>query len=118
MISAFAELKESREHLISLFSTGAISEHFQENYTDIMDQYFRKSLQLSKTGQQLFKEKIPCVFMAVGGYGRMELCIHSDIDILILFGSKMPVRAKNLSDEIFLPLWDMGLDLGYGIHVP
>ena len=46
----------------------------------------------------------------------MELCIHSDIDILILFGSKMPVRAKNLSDEIFLPLWDLGLDLGYGIR--
>ena len=116
MISAFAELKESREHLVSLFSTGAISEHFQENYTDIMDQYFRRSLQLSKTGQQLFKEKIPCVLMAVGGYGRLELCIHSDIDILILFGSKMPVRAKNLSDEIFLPLWDLGLDLGYGIR--
>jgi [protein-PII] uridylyltransferase len=116
MITPFEELKQSKEHLLSVFSNGAGMENFQENYTEITDQYFRRMLQESKTGHRLFRDKRPFAFVAVGGYGRRELCLHSDIDIIILFGSKIPARAKQLSDEIFFPLWDLGLDLGYGIR--
>ena len=27
--------------------------------------------------------------MALGGYGRRHLCLHSDIDLLVLFGSRI-----------------------------
>lgn len=114
MASAFEELKESRDHLKSLFSTGKDSENFQEDHTEIIDQYFRRSLQESKVGHSLFKEKVPFAFVAIGGYGRRELCLHSDIDILILFRTKIPSRAKVLVEEVFFPLWDLGLDVGYG----
>ena len=50
----------------------------------------------------------------MGGYGRKELSLHSDIDILILFGSKIPSSAKGLTEDILYPLWDVGLELGYG----
>ena len=116
MISPIEELKESREDLVSRISEGKISDTFQENYTEIMDRYFQNSLQVSKTGHSLFKEKTPFALVAVGGYGRMELCVHSDIDILILFGSKIAPKAKKLTEEIFYPLWDIGLDLGHGIR--
>ena len=116
MTTPFEELKQSKEHLLSVFSNGAGMENFQENYTEITDQYFRRMLQESKTGHRLFRDKMPFAFVSVGGYGRRELCLHSDIDIIILFGSKIPARAKQLSDEIFFPLWDLGLDLGYGIR--
>ncbi len=116
MTSSFEELKESKEHLLSEFSNGRNLENFQENHSEIMDQYFRRMLQESETGQGLFRKKSPFAFVAVGGYGRRELCVHSDIDIIILFGSKIPTTAKELSDEIFFPLWDLGLDLGYGIR--
>ncbi len=116
MESPLEELKKQKEYLISEFSEGKISKTFPEDYTEIMDHYFRRSLQESKTGHSLFSEKIAFAFAAVGGYGRMELCVHSDIDILILFGQKIPPRAKELAEEILFPLWNLGLDLGYGIR--
>ena len=116
MTSAFEELKGSKEHLTSLLSEGGVPENFQEKHTEIIDQYFRRSLQESETAHDLFRDKTRFAFVAVGGYGRKELCIYSDIDIQILFGQKIPSRAKQLAEEIFFPLWDLGLDLGYGIR--
>jgi [protein-PII] uridylyltransferase len=116
MLSPFDELREARENLLERFSHGHVTESFREEYSEIMDQYFRRSLQESEAGRALFRQKKPFAFLAVGGYSRQELCLHSDIDIIIVFGSKIPGHARQLSDEIFFPLWDLGLDLGYGIR--
>jgi [protein-PII] uridylyltransferase len=116
MTSAFEELKESKEHLTALLSDGGVPHNFQETYTEIIDQYFRMSLQESETAHALFKAKTPFAVIAVGGYGRKELCLYSDIDIQIVFGPKIPSSAKQLAEEIFFPLWNLGLDLGYGIR--
>jgi len=114
MTSAFEELKKSRNRFISRFSRSKATYSFQENHTEIMDQYFRGGLQDSNAGHRLFKEKTPCAFLAVGGYGRKELSLCSDVDVLILFSHKIPSLAKELAEEIFYPLWDMGIELGYG----
>ena len=116
MQSAFEELRESRETLLSRFSSGNSRECFQDDHTEIFDQYFRKSLEESRIGQELFKKEHPFALVAVGGYGRKELCIHSDVDIMVLFGTKVPLLAKEFVDEIFFPLWDLGLDLGYAVR--
>ena len=116
MKSAIEELKESKEKLVSHFNTGKISESFQEDYTEIMDQYFRVSLQESESGRDLFKKKAPFALIAVGGYGRKELCLHSDIDILIIFNGKIPQKVKNLTEDLFYPLWDLKVDLGHGVR--
>jgi [protein-PII] uridylyltransferase len=110
------ELHESKKNLISLFSSGKVTAAFQELYTEMVDQYFRRSMQESKIGQRLFRDKTPLAFMAVGGYGRRGLCLHSDIDLLILFGRHIPKNADTLVDEILYPLWDIGMDLGYAIR--
>jgi [protein-PII] uridylyltransferase len=114
MRSALAELKRSKEDLIAAFSKGSVSTDFPENHTEILDQYFRCSLEESKAGQALFKDRRPFALVAVGGYGRRELCLHSDIDILILFEKRLPSAAKGLAEEVFYPLWDLGLSLGHG----
>ncbi|MFC1579975.1 [protein-PII] uridylyltransferase [Thermodesulfobacteriota bacterium] len=115
-ISPAQELKETKTRLVSQLSEpGAIS-NFHEHHTEIIDQYFRRCLQESKVGPGLFKKGNPFAFVSVGGYGRMELCLHSDIDIMILFNSKIPPHAKELAEEVLYPLWDLGLDLGYGIR--
>ncbi len=114
--SAHIELKESRDALFDEFSKGKIKENFQEEYSEIVDNYFRISIQESATGQELFKKKIPFALVAVGGYGRRELCLYSDIDILVLFNKKIPSNAKQLTGELFYPLWDLGFELGYGVR--
>jgi [protein-PII] uridylyltransferase len=113
-MSAFEELKESKNRLVSLLPDSQAMSAFHADHTEIMDQYFRRSLQESAAGHRLFSEKIPFAFLAVGGYGREELSLHSDVDVLILFDSRIPSSAKGLTEDILYPLWDLGLDLGYG----
>jgi [protein-PII] uridylyltransferase len=114
MASAAEELKASREELVARFSNGEVQEAFQEGHAEIMDQYFRRSLQESRAGRRLFGEKKLFAFVAVGGYGRMELCLHSDVDVVFLFANKVPTLAKALAEDVLYPLWDIGLELGHG----
>ncbi len=54
--------------------------------------------------------------VAVGGYGRRELCPHSDVDLLILSEKEIPAMALDLAQPLFLALWDQGCDLGHGFR--
>jgi len=116
IIPAHDELRKSKKAIESRFSVGDLKEDFQEVYSEVIDQYFRSSIQESQTGQNLFNKKIPFALVAVGGYGRKELCLYSDIDIFILFNKKISIDAKALTEEIFYPLWDLGLELAYGVR--
>ncbi len=64
--------------------------------------------------------KLPCPvsLVALGGYGRAELCPHSDIDLMFLFPSKARASLvtplqEHLTQEILYPLWDCGLKVGH-----
>jgi [protein-PII] uridylyltransferase len=108
------QFKISRQQLIAFFTTGQNTKSFPEENTALVDQYFQDSLQESPIGKALHHQGIPFAFVAMGGYGRRELCLHSDIDILLLFGKKVPVQVKDLVQEMLFSLWDLGLDVGYG----
>jgi len=60
--------------------------------------------------------KNPYAIIALGGYGRKEQCIHSDIDLLFLFKHKIPASAEKLIQEMIYPLWDLGYEVGYAIR--
>lgn len=51
--------------------------------------------------------------VAVGGYGRREQCLYSDIDIMLLHGGRLPARAV---ETIFYPLWDANLKVGHAVR--
>ena len=55
----------------------------------------------------------PYALVALGGYGRTEQCVYSDIDLLFLFEKKVPAEAEALVREIVYPLWDAGLEVGH-----
>ena len=48
--------------------------------------------------------------IAVGGYGRSELCLYSDVDLLLLHEGPAPEEAVR---AILYPLWDSGLKIGH-----
>lgn len=47
---------------------------------------------------------------AVGGYGRGELSLHSDIDILILSPQEIDDSVKENLNQFVAKLWDIGID--------
>lgn len=54
--------------------------------------------------------------VALGGYGRRELCPHSDVDLMILHerAARQPVEA--LAPPVFKTLWDLRLHLGHSVR--
>jgi [protein-PII] uridylyltransferase len=70
--------------------------------------------------QQLFAEaglagQAVGVF-ALGGYGRRQLCLHSDIDLLILFGGAIGADDERFLHAFLNPLWDLGLTVGHHVR--
>jgi len=51
--------------------------------------------------------------VAVGGYGRGELSLFSDVDLLLLHDRRDPGDAASV---LFRPLWDAGLRVGHSVR--
>ena len=52
--------------------------------------------------------------VAVGGYGRAELCPQSDIDVLFIVGSG--IESSFLAQRGMHFLWDIGLNIGHSVR--
>jgi [protein-PII] uridylyltransferase len=113
MVSPVEELKKNREALITRFTKGRVPD-FVNRHAEILDDYFQESFARSSVGPRMHMEQNPCVLVALGGYGRKEQCLNSDVDVLLLFRKRVPEEAKELVQEIFYPLWDLGLEVGHG----
>ncbi len=63
----------------------------------------------------LVEEGTPFAVAAVGGYGRREMCLGSDIDIMTIH------RVRPNADELaplLYPLWDAKLTVGHAARTP
>jgi [protein-PII] uridylyltransferase len=105
-------LQEKRQQLIASFLKGEET-NFLNSYAGIIDWYFREVFNSSKVGPRIQINKNPYAIIALGGYGRQEQCMQSDIDLLILFDREIPPETDILLQEIVYPLWDAGFDVGY-----
>jgi [protein-PII] uridylyltransferase len=61
-------------------------------------------------------EDKPVALVAIGGYGRMELCPQSDIDLLILTSEKISQSERLQAETIIRDLWDYGFDAGPSVR--
>ena len=86
---------------------------FLARHTLLLDEYFQAAFENSQVGPRMEISRNPYAIIALGGYGRSEQCIASDIDLLVLFEKKIPGRADALIREMIYPLWDIGLEVGY-----
>jgi [protein-PII] uridylyltransferase len=105
-------LQREREKRIARFLRGDRTD-FVQDHAQLLDDYFRTSFATSEVGPRMRMDKNPYSIIALGGYGRKELCIHSDVDVLLLFKKTIPPETKGLIQETFYPLWDMGLEISY-----
>ena len=109
---AAERLRENTENLISDFIKRK-SPEFIRRHAQVLDDYFFESFESSRVGPKMGMEKNPYAIIALGGYGRKEQFIHSDVDLLFLFEKYVPEKAEHLIQEIVYPLWDIGLEVGH-----
>lgn len=102
-------LKAARASLWERATHGSVG-GFAWEYTHLVDQYFED--RIHEAGAQ----KFAFTLVAVGGYGRGRLCPGSDIDILLLFNTRIPRAAEQFVKTLLFPLWDLSLDLGHGVR--
>jgi len=63
------------------------------------------------------KNAIPISIAALGSYGREQLCVHSDIDLMIVYEEIEGYQTKALIEKMLYLFWDIGLKLGHRVHV-
>ncbi len=83
---------------------------FERAFSLLLDTYFQT--RLAETGATRHKMAL----VALGGYGRGELCLGSDIDVIILCRRSIPPQVIDMAQPLFLPLWDAGYSLGHGFR--
>lgn len=54
--------------------------------------------------------------IAVGGYGRAELHPYSDIDLLLLLGTRVNDETTGFAEHLVRFLWDIGLEVGHSVR--
>ncbi len=92
-----------REDIVADHSLRGLA--FCRAYTERVDRWIRQ-LFVTATGAP-----DGVALVAVGGYGRQELCPHSDLDLLLLHHPKVDVGG--FAEAIWYPIWDAGVKLGH-----
>lgn len=77
-------------------------------YKYLIRKHFRAYLPMSN--------HIPITVIALGSYGREQLCVYSDIDIMLLYDEVPGFNIKPIMEEFVLLAWDSGLKLGSRVH--
>jgi len=52
---------------------------------------------------------------ALGSYGRRELCLGSDVDLMVLYQGRLTEEVREMIRQAVYPLWDAKLEVGYSV---
>ena len=100
----------AREELRADVRRGAGGRAGLERYADRVDGLLR----------QLFADAPACdspvAIIALGGYGRRQLCLHSDIDLMVLFDGAIGPAEEKFVSAYLTPLWDLGVVIGHQVR--
>lgn len=104
-------LAAMEEYMVSLFLEGYAVRSlldFRTFYTDRLLQLLCKKFRLDEINR--------LCMAAVGGYGRAELFLKSDVDILILSEKELSDTDKDKISDFISFLWDLKLDIGSSVR--
>ncbi len=105
-----ATFEAAREELRADIRRGAAGRAGVERYSERVDALLR----------QLFVDAgncdVPVAVIALGGYGRRHLCLHSDIDLLLLFDGAIGPAEERFVSAYLTPLWDLGVVVGHQVR--
>jgi [protein-PII] uridylyltransferase len=103
-------LDAARQELIQDTLRGVAGRAAAERYADRVDTLL----------QRLFFEAPPAAspvaILALGGYGRRHLALHSDVDVLVLFEGPIGADEERFVRGFLHPLWDLSLVVGHQVR--
>jgi len=62
------------------------------------------------------RSSIPIAIVALGSFGREQLCVHSDIDLMIVYEECKGYNTDAIIEKLLYLAWDAGLKLGHRVH--
>lgn len=92
--------------------------HHTRNIEQIVSAIYRYVLRESFGIYMPSVNAIPVTLVALGSFGREQLCVHSDIDIMFLYKEVKGFHVKPLIERVLYLAWDAGLKLGHRVHQP
>lgn len=112
-------IKEYKESLHELFESSQ-GKDFLVKHTKKLDSIISlmyKTILRHMFGNYLpMRNSIPISIIAIGSYGREQLCVHSDIDLLIVYEEVPGYQTKAIIEKLFYLALDSGLKLGHRVH--
>jgi len=112
--AARAYLAAARAYLQELHGAGALGHRVNETHSNLVDRLVRRLFRLAEERYFSGGREGPAVqtIIAVGGYGRRELNIHSDVDLLFLYQLPISPHVKAVAERVQCWLWDASLSVG------
>jgi [protein-PII] uridylyltransferase len=104
-------LTRARRDFIAAANQGTAGKHAQAEYAAAMDGIVARLVDAAGAHSAQ-----PLVVCALGGYGRRALCLHSDVDLLILFERGIEREEARLVNAVLQPLWDLQLTVGHHVR--
>ncbi len=103
-----------RVHLEALHRSSGSGRRVNERNSDLTDRMVRRLFELA---EELHLSRGGVVetgvaIIAVGGYARREMSIHSDVDLLILYRDELTPFVELIAERLQYWLWDAGLRIG------
>jgi [protein-PII] uridylyltransferase len=103
-----------REYLSRLHRSSGSGRVVNEANSDATDRMIRRLFVLAE--ERWIAEGNPsepglCI-VAVGGYARREMSIHSDVDLLVLYRQKLTPYVAQIAERLQYWMWDAGLTVG------
>jgi len=112
-------IKEYKESLPELFKKNQ-GKDFLVKHTRKLDSII--SLMYKTVLRRVFgnylpmRSSIPIAIVALGSYGREQLCVHSDIDLLIVYEEIEGYNTQLIIEKLFYLALDAGMKLGHRVH--
>jgi [protein-PII] uridylyltransferase len=106
-----ATLENARQELIASTERGEGGREALARYSDAVDEAVRDLVDAART-----QTSTPIAVCALGGYGRRALSLHSDIDLLLLFGAPIGRPEERFVKALLHPLWDLRFTVGHHVR--
>ena len=106
-----SDLAAARREYVAAAREGRGGRETQSTYAAAMDAVVRQLVD----GAREHTDQ-PFTVCALGGYGRRTLCLHSDVDLLIVFRDGIGRGEERFVNAVLQPLWDLQLVVGHHVR--